>query len=376
MLKALILTGQNQYSVVSYFLNGIADDLKLLGYDVDFLNVENQTNIDKGLPHICALEQYAFIISFNGVGLGKLSDTHDTLAYAKTNPLYVFCVDNPLHLILRFFGHPVTVLCVAQEHVEFMRACGIKAHYFPHAISHNDPAFSSNEDASSEKQYGLEKPNSILFPVSFNDKQAAFNELAPVWKSLGTAIDACANVTDFLQRIGVLPTANSPARTTLNESILRISAVVDRYLRAKEREACLLDFAKREIKLTVVGNNVERYRNVCDFHEYEQSVSFDALRDKFKQYEFVLHQSPGFERGLHERVIHAIAAGTGVITWNAPFALSAFNDAGAFAHNAPLPNATDALYTNALEVGKKQLLANHTWKAQLAYVLKAQNTGG
>jgi hypothetical protein len=43
-------------------------------------------------------------------------------------------VDHPLHLLRRFIGLNVKVVCVDQELVGFCQLCQIDAIYFPHAI--------------------------------------------------------------------------------------------------------------------------------------------------------------------------------------------------------------------------------------------------
>lgn len=362
-MKALVLTGQNQYQVVSYFLDGIAHDLTILGYDVDFLNVQSESTIKDGLVHILPLNDYDMIFSFNGVGLGEVSENYNTLDYAKEKPLYVFCVDNPIHLMLRFFGQPVKVLCVAQEHEAFLRACGVEAYYFPHAVPSNF-SVPSSQPASDTCAIPL------LFPVSFIDKQAFRKELAPVWGKLGQVIEASHTVTDFLQLIGVMPSPQGPARTQLNEMILRISATVDKYLRAKQREACLIDCANQNRRLTVIGRDVTRYSEVCDFHQYKDSVSFSELLSLISQSDFVVHQSPGFERGLHERVLYALASGTGVLSYHAQFAESIFANKGVFGFEHTLPKATDSAYLEAVKKGQETVLTQHTWHNRLALLLK------
>jgi hypothetical protein len=42
-LKALFITGTNQYGVVTHFLNGMQSDLSILGIEVDELNVGSKS---------------------------------------------------------------------------------------------------------------------------------------------------------------------------------------------------------------------------------------------------------------------------------------------------------------------------------------------
>ena len=69
ILKALFISGSNQYGVVTHFLNGMQSDLSLLGIEVDELNVGSEELKQQTLKTLAPIAQYDFIVSFNGVGL-------------------------------------------------------------------------------------------------------------------------------------------------------------------------------------------------------------------------------------------------------------------------------------------------------------------
>lgn len=362
-MRALIVSAKNQYGVVSHFLDGISADLTLLHYTVDTLVLpQSGGNINEQLATLSPIEDYAFILSFNGVGLGNLGEGYNSLTYAQNKPVYVFCVDHPMHVIPRFYGHPVTVLCVDKEHIEFMTVCGMKSHYFPHAVSQslqNEYKTVPAEDKSDE----------VLLPISYLNKQKLREQLQPVWRQIGQAVEACENVTEFLRTIGVMRSHSSPVRTLVDENIRRISVLVDKYLRACQRENCLKACEKNGQKLTVIGRGVEHYRTISASHHYEESLDFESLLKRCATSAYVLHHSPGFNNGLHERVVFPLAVGTPVITWNTPHINTEFKDKGVFSLGAPIPRCTDDLYESERGSARIHILQNHTWMVNLSSVL-------
>lgn len=360
-MRSLILLTQNQYSVVSHFFSGIKLALENMGYAVDILYCDNPDTIAKGFVKLAPIEAYDHIFSFNGNGLGKITDSFNTLAFAKLKPVYVYCVDNPIHVIPRFYGHPVTVLCVAEEHVALMRQFGHKASYFPHAVMDSKKCYPAPEIDN--------KNENILFPISFMSSESAKSALTPVWEQLGEGIDASNSVTDFLRVIGVVPTETSPARTKFDENIRRITVLVDRFLRARERERCLLYCASRKIKLNVVGRDSLKFRALTDYHDYNEAINFSDLLKEMSLSRWVLHQSPGFEEGLHERIVYPLVCGTPVIVWKYPHVLSAMRNKGVidFADYDAL-NKEDS-YIQLLTKGKQEVLDHHTWSQRLSALL-------
>ena len=364
-MRSLILLTQNQYSVVSHFFNGIRFALENMGYAVDTLYCDNPDTIAEGFAKLAPIGAYDHMFSFNGNGLGKITDSFNTLEFAKLKPVYVYCVDNPIHVIPRFYGHPVTVLCVAEEHVSLMQQFGHKACYFPHAVTDKGKCYPDP---------GIDNKNEdILFPISFMSSKNAKNALTPVWKQLGEAIDAAYSVTDFLRVIGVVPTETSPARTKFDENIRRISVLVDRYLRARNRELCLLDCASRRIKLKVVGRDSLKFSALTDYHDYNEAINFSDLLKEMSLSKWVLHQSPGFEEGLHERIVYPLVCGTPVILWQSPHVLSAMSNKGVIDFSVYDEMNKEDSYIQLLTDGKQEVLGHHTWTKRLSALLTDTN---
>lgn len=360
-MRSLMLLTKNQYSVVSHFFDGIQHALETMGFTVDVLFCDDVDTITQGFQKLEKIEAYQHVFSFNGNGLGKISDSFNTLDFAKTKPVYVFCVDNPIHVIPRFYGHPVTVLCVAKEHVSLMQQFGHKAHFFPHAVTESSHAY-----PEAEYQY---KNQSIVYPISFMSSQKAKDALTPVWGQLKDAIEASSTVTDFLKIIGVVPTATSPARIKFDENIRRISVLVDKYLRARDRELCLLECASRNVKLKVIGRDSQQFSAITDYHDYKEACSFSELLNEFALSKWVLHQTPGFEEGLHERVVYPLVCGTPVMLWKSPFIYNAMKNKGVidvFSNDKP---EDEEHYLQFISEGRQEVLSHHTWTRRLTTLL-------
>tara|TARA_R110001583_G_scaffold143612_2_gene295741 strand:+ start:375 stop:1352 length:978 start_codon:yes stop_codon:yes gene_type:complete len=300
------------------------------------------------------LSTYDFILSFNGVGLDAFIDGISISACTKTCEVFIFLVDHPLHLIKRFIGLDVTVLCVDKEHVAFCELCNIKAIYFPHAVSESDLTNHTPVNYS-------EKNNEIIYPVSFLDVDVAKQRLQPVWHQIGPLVKQSSNVTRFLQYLGVLPIGDKPSSVALDENIRRIAVLTDFYLRAKARNEFLLKCQESGFVLTVIGNHSENYRTEFPAHNYESAIPFSDLLTRIHEARFVAHNPPGFELGLHERVVIPLALGTHVLT-DAPYVQNTFGKAVSSTCGGPISGAES--YEQSVFEARTHIWQNNTWRQQ------------
>ncbi|NTS77238.1 hypothetical protein HR060_10220 [Catenovulum sp. SM1970] len=299
-MRALLMVGDNQYGVLSQFATGMEKDLTSLGVAVELVVISKENDLSK---QFSPLLEYDFIVSFNAVASDIAAPGYSVAEYAKQKPFYIYTVDHPIHLMRRFIGLNIIVLCVDQEHVGFCRLCGIKAEFFPHAVS------AKSVSAQNAIPY-QEKSDEIIFPVSFFDPTSWREKLNPVWNQIGPLVERAQNITDFMQLLGVLPRGNRPASLQLDENIRRVCFTVDFYLRAKQRIQTLSYFEEQGTSLTVVGRNSEQYQDIAPSHQYLPAMEFTDLQQRIKQAKLVIHNSPGFAKGLHERVVEPYAMGT------------------------------------------------------------------
>ena len=359
-MRALFFVGNNQYHVGSAFMDGIRADLKSLGVDSDTLHFQNEDHIQTLLDGKTNIDEYDFIVSYNGIGfhLAKAWPAyHAQLCRAN---VFVLLVDHPIYNLTRFKDLNTTVLCVDKEHVAFCQLMGINAIYFPHAVAKHD---------INEHRYidYADKEDEIIFPVSYGDEFFYREKLAPIWSDIGGIVDQLTNITHFMQCLGALPLPGEPEQVKLNDDRVTASQLVDQYLRVTRRNEILQQYAQKGIRLTVIGRDAHKYKDVCDFHHYEAAMDYAELQERIRHARYVLHQSPGFVQGLHERVVMPLSLGTLVIC-DEPFIRRTLPNT---ISSAELPMMDDVIYEYKRDICITQIHNDHTWQVQWEALLKS-----
>lgn len=358
-MKGIVFVGDNQYHVGSHFMQGIQQDLMQLSIATDMVDFSDPLQSERLVTGEHSLSDYDFILSYNAVGVALRTMNDELAKQIDSMALYVLCVDHPIYQLERISQSNAIMLCVDQEHVKFCELLGFTAHYFPHAVSAHAMApeqFVSVHD----------KTNEFLFPASYIDRQACRDKLAPIWDQISSFIDQVTNVTHFMQCLGALPLPGETEKVVLSPQSLCICLLVDQYLRARDREQMLLKCAQQHIKLTVIGRGVEQFRSVCDFHTYESQLDVEELHQRMRKAKYVVHQSPGFIAGLHERVVMPLALGTLVLT-DEPFVKAALPNVVTLNE---LTTIDDQLYNHKVDVCATQVINNYTWLHQLTPIMQ------
>lgn len=361
MLKGLFLVGTNQYGVGTRFVTDIVQDAALSGVHTELLDLANQASIQHHLQAKTDPDNFDFILSFNGVGLEFNLEGKSLAAFAAEKPFFVFLVDHPLHLLERFLGLKVILLCVSEEHVSFAKACGFTAFLFRHAVS---SALCTGEDAFCH----YEQKSGILFPASYIDTAQLQQQLQPVWSSVGHLIAQSSSVTDFMGLLGVIPYKGKAATVQLNQDVLAVTRLVDFYLRGQARENLLARFQQAQISLTVVGRDVQKYHPHFALHQYQEQRSFTDLLAQIAAAKFIAHHTPGFQHGLHERIVYPMALGTLII---AEEPLSTVFGAEYYDVDIGNHSLIDQAYYQQLQAQNFRLVQQHSWQVQLSALFSA-----
>lgn len=358
-MKGIIFVSDDQYHLGTHFMQEIQQDLMQLSIATDWVDFSDPLQSQRLVSEAHTLSTYDFIFSYNGVGVA-LRTMDDGIAKQMDNmTLYVLCVDHPMYQLERVSQTNAIMLCVDHEHVKFCELLGFTAYYFPHAVG----AHSIQPDKFVPVHA---KTNEIVFPVSFLDTHSCRQQLAPVWDQISNFIDKVSNITHFMQCLGALPLPGETDTVILSPQSLYICVWVDKYLRAKERERILLTCAQQKIKLTVIGKDVERYRSLCDFHEYDSELTVERLQQRIRTAKYVLHQSPGCVQGLHERVVMPIALGTLVLT-DEPFVQTTLPQVVTLNE---LATVDDTDYEYKLDMCVSQVMQTHIWLHQLTPIMQ------
>lgn len=363
MKKGLVIIGSNQYGVVSEFISGIRQDLQSLNITTELLDLNSPSSIEYQASREDRFDEFDFFISFNAVGLDLSFNGMMLTEVMKRKPVFVFLVDHPLHLITRFIGLNVILLCVDQEHVGFAQLCGIRAHFFPHAV----PA---DMVAGPTEFSGMAQKHGILFPASYFDTAQWRQKLQPVWHQVGHFLENCQSVTRFMQHLQVLPSGNKPATVGLDHNIQLLSIYADFYIRGRQREKILQLCQDSGLAITVVGNGSQQYKNRFPLHQYLDAVPFKTLLSLIQNARFVLHNSPGFELGLHERIVYPMALGTPVVCdllarpdriLGADYQLLTINN---------IAGMNAAQYLQIQHENRAMIRQRHTWRYQLQSLMR------
>lgn len=113
------------------------------------------------------------------------------------------------------------------------------------------------------------------------------------------------------------------------------------------------------MSLTVLGTNSEKYQTQFPQHNYEPPVANSELVERVSKARFVAHNSPGFERGLHERLVMSLSVGTLVLT-DEPFAKKVLQD-GVVSVGAEKQFCSEQ-YDNCAEKAFELINAQHIWR--------------
>lgn len=305
-LEALITTRSNKFDVVSLFIQGIVSDLAGLGVNCTILDVTSPQSLAASSQDVDKNLKFDFIFSFNGLLLEDLQVNSEPLFENLSCPLFIFLVDHPLHLLQRFIGQDCIVLCVDKTHVGFCELCGIKAHFFPHALaeSHYDQV---NFISLDEKQ-------GVVAPLSYFDPEHWAKQLQPVWNQIAPALENTSNVWEFMCAIGVVPTKNQPATVGIDQQVLTILRCVDYYFRSKKRISGLQALASFGLAVDVIGENTSEFQRASDQIRLRPAVNVSEIQDSIARAKYLFHSVPGFSAALHERILFGIAKGTAVIS--------------------------------------------------------------
>lgn len=358
MSKAVLFTGTFQYGVVADFIQGIAHALEQSGYQVQQINLSDKTALQQKLSED-TFRDVQLVFSVNALGA-------DLLPYfpkLRQVPFYSLLLDHPLHSLLRFFGTPLRLLCVDQAHVAFARAIGMQAEFCPHAV--NTTSVNPTISPETDKQ-------GILFPASFfsadNAKAIIDKHFPQAWQWLNNP--AVRTISDFLHQLGFMQAGRTPL-LELNKNTITILCHCDFYLRAKGRDRLLQQFADAGLALQVIGNGWEQAQQLPQ-HQYLPAVPFPNLLQIMQKVRYVLHHSPGFDAGLHERLLYPVAAGAQVLAEPTPYleqvfsrhgAVRFFSDAGTL--QAELAICSDDDYQSQLLRSQELIRQQHSWHTRL-----------
>ena len=312
--NVLLFSGRFQYGVVDDFINGIKQAFERLGYHVFEVSLKDSSSDEELIAQLASIDltKLKLLLSVNAMAV-RLTDK---LAQLANIPFYTYLVDHPIHLLPRFYGSKAKILCVDKEHVAFLSQLGINAQFWPHAVCETELATDS---------IPFSQKKGVLFPVSFIDENVHFSEIqkaAPNIASRLTNLEV-RSISDVLRMLGFMQSGTSPS-VQLNDQMLTFLRRCDLYLRGRDRNRLIKNCHLEGVPLTIIGSQWDQSSQYAS-HIYKPSVPFNELKDLITNSLFVLHHSPGFEQGQHERILYSLARGTCVLSSGTPYLLDTYS---------------------------------------------------
>ncbi|WP_352418297.1 glycosyltransferase [Proteiniborus sp.] len=315
-MNIVIYKGQFQYDVVNYFVEELGHELMKLGHNVHILNLLTMSS--NRIEGILANNKIDLVLSFNGVNFtGKE-------IYEKLNiPLGIILVDHPFYHISRIktYKSNNTFICMFDEgSLECFEEC------IADDISISWLAHGGTEMLSSEV---VEKSTDVIMPGSLSDynklerqlldldldilkrfacnlyEKGKYNYNIPLYnffkeelRSAGIELKQIREDEDFLNAFSYIYT------------------LVDRTLRARNRYRIIKVLIEEGIRVQHYGNlsnnELLKYKNF----KTNGPIDYIALTKEIQRSKILLHDTPYFENGSHERVLTSMLNETLVLSNN------------------------------------------------------------
>ena len=359
---ALLFSGSFQYGVVDDFIIGIKRAFERLGYRVYEVSLKDKSSDDELLSQLSFIDttKLKLALSVNALAVELINK----LPQLATIPFYTYLVDHPIHLLPRFYGTKAKLLCVDKEHVTFLSQLGIHAQFWPHAVC--DTELAAEYVPFSQKK-------GILFPASFTDESAHFAEINKVAPNIAERLtDAnVRSISDVLRMLGFMQPGVVPS-VQLNDQIVTFLRRCDLYLRGRDRNKLIKECHHAELSLIIIGNNWDKSHQY-DSHCYLPAVPFDELKKLITNSRFVLHHSPGFEQGQHERVVYPLARGSCVLSSATRYLLESYgSDNGVAFYDSVAElkqisaSVSEGHYNGWINNANSIIERNETWRSRIA----------
>lgn len=323
--RAMFLTGQNQYGVLSEMMKRLADYLeKTSGYEICRYELETLVRYSRDKE-----QDWDFIFSALGIEFNLFSGVDGKKHVA-------WLVDHPVYHLSRFGDYEdkdqVYIGCVDRTHVTYLKEkWGFKNSFFlPHI------AWESKECIP----YG-ERKIDVFFPASYSFYEE-FVEENREWMEGAVKIIVDRTVNHLLQHTGetaeeglidVLRELGETDALELAEELeSKVGWYIDSCVRRITRENIVKGLLEHGIRLTVCGRNwsvlqerlpAEEAKNLIILSE---DMPYHEIVEQMANSKIVLNIMPEFKDGTHERVTMSTMNGAVCVTDRSQFLTSVYKD--------------------------------------------------
>lgn len=305
----MVQTRELCYKSGSFFLEGIAYQLRERGHEVEFIDVSYDDS-DFDCLEECINKTYDAVIDINSKLPMLELDNGAFLLDEIGAPFFQLIIDHPL------FHHPSLMIPIKNAH-----AIGIdKTHvsymkkYYPHYKSVD---YITMPGTKADFPMDFKNRNhQLLFMGTYESAQKQMDEINSRPEPYKSMLKEMIHIEDTLNL------THEGALSQIKDKyegdflyLMNKSYIVDKYRRNREREDILISLAKEGVPVTVAGEGWEKSRAYKESNlTFKGPVNFNVSFNIIANSTMLLDINPLFPCGIHDRVTSGFANKTAVFT--------------------------------------------------------------
>jgi len=305
----MVQTRELCYGSGSFFLEGIARQLRERGHSVEFIDISYEDSSFDELE-VCTSKTYDAVIDINSKLPMLELDNGAFLLDEIGAPFFQFIIDHPL------FHHPSLMIPIKNAH-----AIGIdKTHvaymkkYYPHYRS-VDYITMPGTKADFPTDF-KNKKHKLLFTGTYESPKKQMNEINERPEPYRSMLRELLNVEETLNL------THEGSLSQIKDKyegdflfLMNKSYLVDKFRRNREREEILMAFANEGVPITVMGEGWEKSNAYgMEKLDFKGPVTFGASFNIISNFSMLLDINPLFPCGVHDRVPTGFANRTVTVT--------------------------------------------------------------
>lgn len=315
------------YESNQYFMGCLEEAFEQLGYPTEICDLS--LRMEERLEEILKRqENYLAAFDFNSL-LPRL-ELEDGTPYlnAFRVPFFNYLVDHPLyhHIGLKERYSRYAVICVDLCHRRYIEK------RYPH-IKHVFYLPLGGMEASSERSFD-QKRLELLFLGTYEPERKLYQEIldypAGLRREVSALIEMMRADYELTQEDALEQYLNMHGERLNREDFtkrLNGDYLADKYLRNLRRKEAVLAAAKAEVPFTVTGHGWDLVSELNRSHvTIRPGIGFAASVQIMADARMLLNTTPGFHRGLHDRVYSAMMNHTLCFTEDSAFARETLSD--------------------------------------------------
>ena len=313
-MNIIIYKGQFQYDVVNYFSEELGQGLKSMGHKVTIIDLRSTQPTE--LAYYLLNNDIDLILSFNGVNFT------DKNVFEKLNiPLGIILVDHPFYHLARIktYKGKTTFVCMYDTgHLDCFEEC-IDNNYPIAWLPHGGTEILSNDT--------IKKEYDVILPGTISNYKKHERELLDVFtgklgkftcelyeKAKGNySIELYRHFKESMKSLSLDSSYLREDNNYLN-TFAYIYTLVDKTLRSRGRYFIVKTLVDYGIHVKHYGNIHDNTFVTSKYLNTSGPIDYINLIKEIKKSKILLHDTPYFKNGSHERFLTSMLNGTLVLS--------------------------------------------------------------